>query len=461
MSITPNWIFTFFATMKYLIKHDNMTDLPNRLLFFERLSGAIETAALEQTTVSVLLLDVDRFKVINHSLGHTFGDRLLQEVVRRIKLCVRPQDTIARMGGDEFTIVMPELPAYLAGAVAERILEQMKAPILLDKFSFRVTVSMGVSVFPTDGLDAETLMRHADTAMYRMKEMGKNGYQLYGDTCYVDTTERLMLESELHRALQSGEFEVHYQPQVNTAAGTIVGVEALARWRHPELGLIAPSQFIPLAEETGLIIQLGELVLRAACAQNKRWQEAGIEPFRVAVNLSLLQFRQHNLVDVVEQVLRETGLEARYLELEITESMAMHNERYIMEKLQSLKELGIHISIDDFGTGYSSLGYLKKFPIDTLKIDQSFVRDITHDVDDAAIVSAVIAIARSLGIDVIAEGVELQGQLAFLQRNQCHYVQGYYFSPPVCADQLTDALPRLKEVAQAIAEAAAGAGEVL
>lgn len=435
------------AEIERLSGRDSLTNLVNRSRLVDCLEEALMAARKSEASVAVLLLDVDRFKVINDSLGHSAGDRLLRSVAERLIQTVREQDVVARMGGDEFAVIMPNSDAACAGLVAQRVLDEWREPLAQDGFEFRVTASIGISISPTDGLDAETLLRHADLALYRAKDVGRNGFQFYSAVSKADALDRLFYQNGLHKALENDEFVVHYQPQINTREGTVPGVEALVRWQHPERGLIPPADFIPVAEETGLIMQIGEHVMRTACAQNKRWQEAGIGPFRVAVNLSMLQFHQHNLVESVRQILADTGLDPKYLELEITESMAMHNEDYIMEKLHALKRLGIHISIDDFGTGYSSLGYLKKFPVDTLKIDRSFVQDITFDLDGAAIVSAVIAIARSLSIDVIAEGVELLEQLEFLQRNQCVRIQGYLFSPPVPAELLAERLAGLRQAA--------------
>lgn len=437
------------AAVSRLTWQDTLTALPNRQQYMERLDQEIRTARHADSSVALLLLDIDRFKLFNDSLGHDVGDQLLQEVAHRLKTCVRPQDLVARIGGDEFAVTLTGSSVEASRKVAMRVLELMKLPVALDGQEFRVTVSIGIALFPQDGEHSKSIMRSADLAMYKAKEMGKDRFSFYVPESASSLDERLFIENSLQRGLARGEFRVFYQPQIDIADGSILGMEALVRWQHPERGLLSPTQFIGVAEDTGLIVPLGQYVLRTACQQNAAWQRAGIGPFRVAVNLSLLQFRQHDLVEMIESILQETGLAPESLELEITESMAMLNLHYIMEKLLALKELGVHISIDDFGTGYSSLGYLKRFPVDTLKIDQSFVRDITHDVDGAAIVTAVIAIARSLGIDVVAEGVELREQLDFLQRNACSKVQGYFFSPPVPPEDLTTLLPGLRETAVA------------
>jgi diguanylate cyclase (GGDEF)-like protein/PAS domain S-box-containing protein len=423
--------------IKNLAYHDALTGLPNRLLFTDRLSLAVSQAARHSQHLAVLFLDMDRFKVINDSLGHSLGDRLLQAVAERLLACVREADTVARLGGDEFTLLLPGVahPADVA-RVAEKILEALKQPFKLEGRELYCTASMGISLFPEDGADAETLVKNADTAMYRAKEQGRDNYQLYTPAMNASAIERLQLESELRRALSKNELEIHYQPVLDLATGRVYGLEALLRWRHPEKGLLGPSDFISLAEVTGLAVPMSSWILRTACAQARAWH-ATHPRLIVAVNLSARQFQQPDLVDTVKSALEDTGLPARSLDLEITETNAMQNAEATVATLRELKALGVRVSIDDFGIGYSSLSYLKRLPIDTLKIDQSFVRDITTDPDDAAIATAVIALAHTLKLRVVAEGVETEEQLAFLTARSCDRMQGYLFSHPLPADECT------------------------
>jgi diguanylate cyclase (GGDEF)-like protein/PAS domain S-box-containing protein len=423
--------------IKNLAYHDALTGLPNRLLFTDRLSLAVSQAARHHGHLAVLFLDMDRFKVINDSLGHSLGDRLLQGVAERLMACVREADTVARLGGDEFTLLLPGIahPADVA-RVAEKILEALKGPFKLEGRELYCTASMGISLFPEDGADAETLVKNADTAMYRAKEQGRDNYQLYTPAMNASAIERLQLESELRRALARNELEIHYQPVLDLATGRVYGVEALLRWQHPERGVVGPSEFISLAEVTGLAVPMSEWILRTACAQARAWH-ATHPKLIVAVNLSARQFQQPDLVDLVKSALEETGLPARCLDLEITETNAMQNAEATIAVLRELKALGVRVSIDDFGIGYSSLSYLKRLPIDTLKIDQSFVRDITTDPDDAAIATAVIALAHTLKLRVVAEGVENEEQLAFLTARSCDRMQGYLFSHPLPARECT------------------------
>ncbi|MDI3547347.1 MAG: hypothetical protein PWR10_999 [Halanaerobiales bacterium] len=425
------------------VYHDALTGLPNRMLFNDRFTQALAHAYRNRQKLAVLFLDLDRFKNINDTQGYNVGDQLLQGVAERLTDLVREDDTVARMGGDEFILLLPEIAqAENATKIAKKILEAFKQPLMIGGHEFYITSSIGIVFYPNDGEDAETLLKNADIAMYRAKEQGGNNYQLYDPMMNVKASERLVLENSLRYALEREEFVVYYQPQVSISTGKIIGMEALIRWQHPEWGLLSPAEFIPLAEETGLIIPIGEWVLRTACAQNKAWQEAGYPPVHVAVNLSARQFQQQNLVETVTRVLKETGLEPHYLELEITESIAMQNADFTIVMLRHLEEMGIHISIDDFGTGYSSLSYLKHFPLDTLKIDQSFVRDLTIDPNNKAIVIAIIAMAHSLKFKVIAEGVETQEQLAFLKQQQCDGIQGYLFSKPLPAEAFEKILMR-------------------
>ncbi len=422
-------------TIKQMAYYDSLTGLPNRLLFQDRLRQALGRARRDGAQVALLFLDLDRFKVINDTLGHHIGDLLLQAVALRLGGCIRNGDTVARMGGDEFTVVLPNIASERdAAEVAQRILDVIAPPFALAKHELFVTTSIGISLYPPDGEDMDVLLQHADTAMYRAKERARNTFQFYAPAMNAAALRKLELEQHMRHGLERREFVVYYQPRVSSYTGEMRGMEALVRWQHPERGLIAPSEFIPLAEETGLIVPLGTWVLRTACRQNKVWQETGFRPLRVSVNLSAQQFQQPALVDQVAAVLAETGLEARYLELEITESMTMMQVERSMLVLPALKAMGVQIAIDDFGTGYSSLSYLKRFPIDTLKIDRSFVRDLTSDVNDAAIADAVIALAHSLNLSVTAEGVETEAQLCFLQERRCDEIQGYLVSRPVPAD---------------------------
>jgi diguanylate cyclase (GGDEF)-like protein/PAS domain S-box-containing protein len=428
--------------IKSLAYHDALTGLPNRLLFTDRLSLAVSQAARHNQHLAVLFLDMDRFKVINDSLGHSLGDRLLQAVAERLQACVREADTVARLGGDEFTLLLPGVahPEDVA-RVAEKILEALKQPFKTEGRELFCTVSMGISLFPEDGGDAETLVKNADTAMYRAKEQGRDNYQLYTPAMNATAVERLQLESGLRRALARNELEIHYQPVLDLGNGRVHGVEALLRWRHPDKGLLGPSEFISLAEVTGLAVPMSSWILRTACAQARAWQ-ASHPRLIVAVNLSARQFQQPDLVAIVKAALDDTGLPPRCLDLEITETNAMQNAEATIATLRELKALGVRVSIDDFGIGYSSLSYLKRLPIDTLKIDQSFVRDITTDPDDAAIATAVIALAHTLKLRVVAEGVETEEQLAFLTARSCDRMQGYLFSHPLPPEECTAFLAR-------------------
>ena len=417
-------------TIEYQAFHDLLTGLPNRALFDKRLSAALENARQHQNKLAVLFLDLDRFKIINDTLGHAVGDRLLQAFAQRLTNCLTNGDTISRWGGDEFTVLLPHINcAEDAASVARRILEALKPAFSLGDRQLYITASIGIAFSPQDGEDSGTLLRNADAALYRAKEQGRNHYQFYVPT--MNSPVLLQLEYHLHHALERGEFLVYYQPQVNVKTGLVSGMEALVRWQHPDLGLIPPGQFIPLAEETGLIVPIGEWVLRTACAQNKAWQAAGLPPLKIAVNLSARQFQQPNLVEMVAQILDETGLNPNFLELEITETSIMQNVHLARQTLRDLKEMGVHISMDDFGTGYSSLGYLKQFPFHTLKIDRSFVRDLKEDSQDLGIISAVVALGHYLNLKVVAEGVETDGQLELLRNLQCEEIQGYLFSRPL------------------------------
>ena len=422
--------------IKHLAYHDALTNLPNRLLFKDRLTVALSHAQRDGSNLAVLFLDLDRFKVINDSLGHNIGDQLLQAVAARVQACVRDSDTVARLGGDEFTVLLPRLHrAEDAAPIATKIIEAIRYPFHIEGREFFITTSIGISLFPDDGEDAEALIKNADTAMYQAKEVGRDNYQLFNAIVNAKALQRIALEHGLRKALAAEEFEVHYQPIVDFRTGGVTGMEALLRWTHPQLGQIPPSTFIPLAEATGVMIPIGTWALREACRKAKEWHDAGHRTLSLAVNLSVTQLQQTDLVDRVRSILAETGFPARLLELEITESSAMQSPETSIRMLYDLKRLGLRISLDDFGTGHSSLSYLKRFPIDTLKIDQSFVRDITEDPDTAAIVTAIIAMAHSLRLKVIAEGVEFTEQANFLRRHSCDQMQGYLVTPPVAAPE--------------------------
>ncbi|HEY0156016.1 MAG TPA: EAL domain-containing protein [Thermoanaerobaculia bacterium] len=425
--------------IEYQAYHDALTGLANRRLFQEHLSLALALAQRRKSAVAVLFLDLDHFKLVNDSLGHTVGDQLLREVARRLKGAVREGDTVARVGGDEFTIVLQELSSGDAAAVvAQKVLRTIAEPMEVSGHVLYVTGSIGVTLFPDDGDDAETLLKNADTAMYRAKDAGRNIYHMATRELSRATQERMVLDSGLHRALERGELELLYQPQVEVdeAETTIVGMEALLRWNHPVRGVITPEHFIGLAEERGLILPIGEWVIRESCRAARRFRDHGFPHFRVAVNLSARQFRDPSLFSIVETALAETGIDPRTLELEITETVAMEDVELTMSTLAQFRKRGVTIAIDDFGTGHSSLSYLKRFPIDALKIDKGFVSDLPDKFEDAAIVSSVIQLANGLGLRVIAEGVERREQLDFLRDAGCREVQGFYFSHPVPLEQV-------------------------
>ncbi len=418
--------------IRHLAHYDELTGLANRSMFSQRLSHALAQARRNGIQLAVLFIDLDRFKKINDTLGHEAGDSVLKEVAERLQGCLRESDTVGRLGGDEFVALLEGIPQSMHCAeVAQKILAAVARPFAFDTQEFHLTASIGISTYPADSEDVQSLLKNADVAMYRAKELGKNNFQFYSAQMNIHTLERLALESSLRGALERNEFVLHYQPKIDIRSGRIIGMEALVRWQHPTKGLIPPMQFIPLAEETGLIVPIGEWVLRTACARNKSWQEQGLPPLRIAVNLSARQFAHENLLQDVARVLNETGLDAAFLELEITESMVMHDPEHAIELLNKLKAMGISISIDDFGTGYSSLSYLKRFPIDSVKIDRSFIKDLPLDGDDAAITQAIIAMAHGLKLKVIAEGAETGEQLSFLRAHKCDEMQGYYFSKPL------------------------------
>ncbi|MEO6423665.1 MAG: EAL domain-containing protein [Candidatus Nitrotoga sp.] len=427
--------------MVYIAQHDFLTNLPNRMMLHDRLTQAIAHAGREQRKVAVMFLDLDRFKVINDTLGHLVGDKLLKIVAGRISSVARTSDTVSRLGGDEFAIMLPYVgDTDDIATIALKLLAFVAGPCVIDGNEIEVTTSIGISVYPEDGRDSESLIAHADDAMYQAKGNGRNNYQFFTHEMNRRTLERMAIKNKLSHALERNELFLLYQPQVDLQSGRIIGAEALLRWDHPLLGNILPVQFIPIAEENGLIPPIGEWVLREACRQNQEWRKLGLMNITMAVNLSAVQFRQKNLGETIKAVLHESGLAPSGLELEITEGVVMQDAEAAILFLKEMKEVGLKLSVDDFGTGYSSLSYLKRFPIDKFKIDKSFVHDLTTDTDDAVIVSTIISMAHSLKLKVIAEGVETAEQLAFLKQQGCDEVQGYYFSQPVSAEKFTKLL---------------------
>ena len=423
--------------LHHLAHHDLLTGLPNRLLFLDRLQQAKALGKRLKQQVAVLFLDLDRFKIVNDSLGHSVGDKLLQEVAGRLSGCVREIDTVARMGGDEFTVLLGSLHAQEeVEKIAGKILKELAKPMLIESKELFITTSIGIAVYPRDDSATVGLVKKADVAMYGAKSLGRNNYQFYSPAMDRHADQRLVLESSMRRALERDEFTLYYQPKVDIHSSRVIALEALVRWQHPELGLLPPNDFIPLAEETGLILPIGEWVLRRACEQNRLWQQQGLPKIPVAVNLSGHQLQQKDLVASVRNILQSTGLEPCYLELEVTETVIMQNPDFAAAVLNELRVIGIRLAIDDFGTGYSSLAHLKRFCVDSLKIDKSFVRDVDSNSTDAAIATAIIAMGASLKMEVIAEGVETEGQLAFLRKHMCHTIQGYLFSRPVPPEEI-------------------------
>jgi diguanylate cyclase (GGDEF)-like protein len=424
---------------------DSLTGLPNRALLFDRLSHAINQSRRYENELAVLFIDLDRFKFVNDTMGHEVGDMVLKTVASRIRECLRDSDTVARLGGDEFIALVTNLDtAVSAATVADKIVEKVSQPIIVGSNIATVSPSIGIALFPEDGEEADELMRLSDAAMYQSKNAGGQNYQFYRPDLNTAALRRIGLGVALQRAIHNKEFTLYYQPQVDLRDGRVVGLEALVRWHHPERGLILPDQFIPLAEELGLMTPLGDLILDLACTQITSWQEQGLPVARVAVNLSAQQFNQNDLLEHVECSIKGHGLTTDLLEVELTESSIMQDPEFAARVLGRLSAAGVRVTIDDFGTGYSSLAYLKRFPLDALKIDRSFVRDVTHDPSDGAIVRTIIALAQHLGLDVVAEGVETLGQLEFLRANQCRYAQGFLFSPPVAGDEIYTVIDRLE-----------------
>jgi diguanylate cyclase (GGDEF)-like protein/PAS domain S-box-containing protein len=427
--------------MSHLAQHDFLTDLPNRLLLKDRLTQAISLARRNHNQLAVLFLDLDGFKHINDSLGHAIGDKLLQSIAARLLGCVRKSDTVSRQGGDEFVILLSEVTHGADAAIsAAKIITELKKAHRLGEHSLRVTVSIGLSTYPDNGEDAETLIKNADTAMYHAKQCGLDNYKFFRSDMGLQAVERQSLEGQLRYALERQELLLHYQPKVNLKTAAITSVEALLRWQHPERGLLLPGQFLPIAEDTGMIVAIGQWVLREACRQTREWLDAGLPAVPVAVNISSLEFRSEQFLEGIQVALKNARLDPRYLELELTETVLMRHAKSTAYALGQLKAIGVRLALDDFGTGYSSLSYLTRFPIDALKLDQSFVKDIIASTDDAIVVSAVISMGKSLKHRVIAEGVETLEQLAFLQAHGCDEGQGYYFSRPAIARQFANLL---------------------
>ena len=431
--------------LQHMAHHDALTDLPNRNLFLDRLQQSLTRARWHDRLVAVMFLDLDRFKNINDTLGHTVGDQLLLQLSERLSNSVRDGDTIGRFGGDEFAILLDDINSDShISLLAEKLLDTLKKPFKINKHELFVTASIGISIFPNDGEDSDTLLRNADVAMYRAKDLGKNNYQFYSDDLSARIFERMTLESHLRHALERNEFVLYYQPQIDTRTQKIMGVEALLRWKHPEFGLVTPNNIVPLMEETGLIEKVGHWALETACRQSRKWHDAGWTYLHLSVNISSRQFNDPDFISLVHDIISTTGINPEYLELELTESMLIRNASATINALNTLSSLGVRFAIDDFGTGYSSLSYLRRFPIDTIKIDRSFIHDVTDNPDDAAIASAIIVMGQNLSLNVIAEGVENQQQLEFLSSRNCHYLQGNLFSRPLPAEEFSTLLRQQK-----------------
>jgi diguanylate cyclase (GGDEF)-like protein len=433
--------------VKYVAMHDTVTNLPNRVMFNQRLEQAIAQAQRHTRQLALMFIDLDRFKNINDTLGHETGDQLLRDVAERLKVNLRSGDIVARLGGDEFVVLLEDLSdAVSVGNVAEKLIGALGCNFVIAGREVHITASIGISTYPGDAHDVRSMMKYADIAMYRAKEQGRNTFQFYSDHINVHSLERLTLESQLRGALERDELVLYYQPVLDTKRGDIIGMEALVRWRHREWGLLSPAKFIGIAEETGLIVPIGQWVLHTACTQQRSWIELGLPPIRIAVNLSPRQFVHRHLIDDITQALQSTKFDPSWLELEITETTVMHNAQRAVALLGELKQMGIRIAIDDFGTGYSSLAYLKRFPINTVKIDRSFVADVPQDPTNTAITQAIIAMTHSLGLKVTAEGVETAEQVSFLREQGCEEMQGYYFSRPL---PVVEATALLKSAAEA------------
>lgn len=426
------------ARIKHLATHDGLTDLPNRAMFTELLSASIETARRYKKKLALLFIDLDRFKVVNDTLGHADGDALLLEIANRLRQTLRASDVVARLGGDEFVVILPEFAdEQEVAVVARKVLHAVMKPVMLHGQECRVTASIGVALYPANGNDGQTLTKNADIAMYLAKEEGKNDFRFFSTDMKTQSIERLMLETNLRQALERDEFVLQYQPKINLRTGQITGVEALLRWNQPELGMLPPLQFIPLAEETGLIVPIGRWVLKTACEQHMAWRRDGLPPVCMAINLSPRQFQHEHLLRDIDDTLATTGMRPELLELEITEGMVMRNVDRAIGLLTEIKKRGVRLAMDDFGTGYSSMALIKSFPIDTLKIDRSFIRDLPENTEDKAIADAIIGSGKALSLTIVAEGVETTDQEAFLRDHACDEMQGYLFSRPVSAENIS------------------------
>lgn len=427
---------------EHLANHDRLTGLPNRNLFYDRLQHGLEKALRSEEKLALMFIDLDNFKNINDSMGHDMGDLVLSQTAERLRTCTRKEDTIARLGGDEFTVLAEDLhdPVSVMSATANRIIEMLAQPFRLNGLEAEISASVGIALYPDNGPDLQSLLKNADAAMYQAKQTGKNNYQFFTESMNVESQQRVQLEKDLRRALKNDELYLAYQPQIEMESGRIIGLEALLRWRHPQLGLIPPQQFIPVAESSGLIHSIGDWVMNAACSQIAEWEKRGMNGFRVAVNLSARQFRHNHLAQSIRNTLTEKNIDPTLLEIELTESAMMDDTDQANHIMHQLKDMGIHIAVDDFGMGYSSLNYLKRFPIDSLKIDSNFIREVASSEDDAAIASAIITMGHSMQLKVIAEGVETEEQMGFLKARDCDAVQGFYMSYPLPAEKITTIL---------------------